>query len=127
MERFAGPMIKATLVLSIIFNILLALYLIAVLRQFIFGGIMLFLAFIYAWCYWSWRFRIPFATVLLESVTGVTKRYPATVMLGVVGLIFEIAFIALWLTTFGGLLSLEQSKTISSGTRYALYIYTVLM
>jgi hypothetical protein len=56
-QKFAGTMIKISLVIAIIFNFAIA-GLFLYLRQYIPGVLMLLMAGIYAWCFWSWRHRI---------------------------------------------------------------------
>jgi len=81
-QRFTGKMIKGTFILSIILNIVYAG--ISMLVNPILGFVMLIFAFLYALCYFFWRSRIPFAKVMLKTVTSVTKKYPATIFLGVI-------------------------------------------
>ncbi|ORX86357.1 DUF580-domain-containing protein [Anaeromyces robustus] len=61
-------MIKGTFILSIILNIIYAV--ISVLINPILGLIMLVFAFLYVLCYFFWRSRIPFAKVVLKTVTS---------------------------------------------------------
>jgi hypothetical protein len=53
---------------------------------FIFGAL-------YAFCAWSWRDRIPFAAVMLETVAGVTRKYPGVIVTGFAGLVTGILFL----------------------------------
>jgi len=43
--------------------------------------------------------RIPFATAILTAVAKVIKVYPATILVSVVSLLFQAAWIALWVST----------------------------
>lgn len=79
-----------------------------------------------AWLYWSWRHRIPFAKVVLKAVTSVTKRYPALIYTGILGLIVQFAYVAWWIATLVALSSASNAENISSGATYALYVYTVI-
>jgi hypothetical protein len=59
MQKFAGTLIKVTLVMAIAFNFVLA-GVFFYLRQYPTAIIWLIFGAIYAWCYWSWRHRIVF-------------------------------------------------------------------
>ena len=84
------------------------------------------MAAIYAWCFWSWRFRIPFAKVMLKTVTSITRRYPALIATAVVALIVQFAFTTWWMVTVIGIIRMGNDKKVSSGVSYALYVYAVI-
>ena len=125
MQKFASALIKATLVLTVLANIAFAILLFAITSSIIFPIILLVLAAIYAYVFWSWRHRIPFATVMLQTVTKITKKYPATLGVSVVGLIVQLAFLVLWVVTNVGLFMLQRKQALSDGAQYALWVYTV--
>ncbi|KAJ3261958.1 putative choline transporter, neither null mutation nor overexpression affects choline transport [Boothiomyces macroporosus] len=124
MQRFAGTLIKITLIMAIVMNFAVAA-LFFIIGQFVVGIIMLVLAALTAWAYWSWRFRIPFAKVVLKTVTSITKKYPATLGVGVIGLVVQIAFIVWWLFTLSGVYLLGNNQVLSNGAVYALTVYCV--
>lgn len=45
-----------------------------------------------------WKKRIPFATVMLETVTSVTRAFPATLFVGFLGLVCQSVYFVLWIT-----------------------------
>ncbi|KAJ3305724.1 hypothetical protein HDV03_001132 [Kappamyces sp. JEL0829] len=124
LQRFAGKMIKASLVLSIVFTLAVSA-LFFYLGQVAPGVIWLIFAAIYAWCFWSWRFRIPFAKVMLKTITSITKKYPAVFVVGVAGLIIQFLFAGWWIMTVIGLGSAASSHSISNGAAYGLGVYCI--
>ncbi|KAJ3267489.1 putative choline transporter, neither null mutation nor overexpression affects choline transport, partial [Terramyces sp. JEL0728] len=86
---------------------------------------MLVIACLVAWAYWSWRFRIPFAKVILKTVTSITKQFPGTLVAGVIGLIVQVIFIGWWVVTAVGIFKLENDKVLGSGATYGVFIFTV--
>ena len=126
MQKFAGTLIKITLVLAIVFNFIVA-GLFFYLKQYVPAIVWLLFGAIYAWCYWSWRHRIPFAKFMLKTVTSITKQYPSLIVVGIAGLIVQFAFVAWWLFTLIGLLKLSNEKQLSSGATYALWVYLIFI
>ncbi|KAI9316911.1 plasma-membrane choline transporter-domain-containing protein [Dichotomocladium elegans] len=62
--------------------------------QHYYSAAIVFLIFsvLYLLAFWWWRSRIPFATVLLETVCSITRRHPSTLVLGIMALILQAAF-----------------------------------
>jgi len=121
MQKFAGKMIKGTFILSIILNFIYAVA--AFLVSPIMGGIMILFAILYAICYFLWRSRIPFAKVMMKTVTSVTKKYSATIFVGFVGCIVA----AIWYGVI--IITLVASMTYLSekyeGAAYVVYVFLV--
>ncbi|RKP26383.1 plasma-membrane choline transporter-domain-containing protein [Syncephalis pseudoplumigaleata] len=116
MQRFAGPMIKITFVLAII------LYFVMAALLFVKGSrigaiIMLILGFLNMLMFWLWRSRIPFATVMLETVCSVTRKYGGTIGVSVGGLVLQMAWIFLWLVTAVGVFGLFDDQRQNCTTR----------
>ena len=97
-----------------------------------------------AFCYWAWRSRIvsrrcprnprvfdwcvsiqPFAKLMLKTVTSVTAQYPATLFVGVVGLIIQSGYGALWIATLVGLFQHFENQRSSNGVRYVTVVFMV--
>jgi hypothetical protein len=57
LQKFAGKMIKASLIFSIAITLAASLFFFF-LGQVFPGVLWLLFAALYAWCFWSWRFRI---------------------------------------------------------------------
>ncbi|KAJ3326198.1 putative choline transporter, neither null mutation nor overexpression affects choline transport [Boothiomyces sp. JEL0866] len=124
MQRFAGTLIKVTLIIAIVVNFAIAA-LFFIVGQLIAGVFMLIIACLVAWAYWSWRFRIPFAKVILKTVTSITKQFPGTLAAGVIGLIVQVIFIGWWVVTAVGIFKLESDKVLGSGASYGIFVFTV--
>jgi hypothetical protein len=95
-------MIWGTGVLMILMNIAIGIYFLF-LRIYVGGVIMLVLTLIYAWIFYSWRHRIPFAKLLLKTVTRVTGQFPATMFSGFIGLCVELGFSAIFILSAGNI------------------------
>ena len=50
-------------------------------------------------CAFTWRDRIPFAAIMLETVTKITKKYYGTIIIGLVGLIIQVGWSILFIVT----------------------------
>ena len=125
MQNFASVLIKVSLVLVVVTNVIFAILLFALTANIILPIIMLVLSAIYAWVFWSWRHRIPFATMMLQTISSITKKYPATLFVSVLGLIAQLAFMVLWVITNIGLFMLQRKQALSDGAQYGLWMYTV--
>lgn len=68
---------------------------------------------------------------MLKTVTGIISLYPSTIFVGVVGLVLQTAFAALFFfTVFGWIVRFQESGTTDSrgnttynGSFYALYVF----
>lgn len=150
--RFAGKLIKASLIVSVAVTALFGVFMLYY-GQFVAGIIWLLFAAIYgmlqkrllffpftyfftllfpisiiiivAWCFYSWRHRIPFASAMLKAIASVTQKYPALLGVGVGGLILQFAFICWWVLTLTGIGIGVQNKQISDNAAYFMYVYTL--
>ena len=75
------------------------------------GVLMLIGALFYIWCAFSWRSRIPFATIMLQTVIDVSRKFHGTLMTGVVALLVQAAFSVLWTVTLIGVVHLYDPQT----------------
>ncbi|KAJ3054888.1 putative choline transporter, neither null mutation nor overexpression affects choline transport [Rhizophlyctis rosea] len=124
MQKFAGKLIKITFILSILLTVAAAAFFFAT-GQFASGIIWLLFAGLYAFCYWGWRSRIPFAKIMLKTVTQITAKYPATLLVGVVGLLVQSAFGALWIATLIGLFQRFENQRTANGVRYVTIVFMI--
>ncbi|KAI8055007.1 plasma-membrane choline transporter-domain-containing protein [Syncephalis plumigaleata] len=116
MQRFAGPMIKITFILSILLYFVMAAILF-IQKSPIGAIILVILGFLNMLMFWLWRSRIPFATVMLETVCSVTRKYGGTIGVSIGGLILQMAWIFLWLITAVGVFGLFDNQRTSCTTR----------
>lgn len=122
MQRFAGKLIRVTMVLTVVVLVALAAYYAAV-GAYVAAIIWFLMAALNAFFLWSWRDRIPFAKIILKTVTNITSQYPATLFTGFVGLVLEAAFTALWIASFAGMMQYFDSNKSSNGLRYLVIVF----
>ncbi len=125
-QKFAGTMIKVSLVLSVMIYLAAAIGFF-IKQVWIAGGIMLLITLLIAFFFYRCRFRIPFAKVMLKTVTSITRKYPATFFVGFIGIIFQFA-LGCWVSYVSiGLGSAYDNQSWSSGTVYGLAVYTAFV
>ncbi|TPX40919.1 hypothetical protein SeLEV6574_g06349 [Synchytrium endobioticum] len=124
MIKFAGELIHISFWFSIIVNFAMAAYLLY-LRQYLIGIIWVLFAFLWAWMYWSWRSRIPFARLLLSSVTALIARFWGTVVTGFIGLVLGSAWYILWILATSGIIQNGQDNHWNSATAYLVLIFMI--
>ncbi|ORZ03277.1 plasma-membrane choline transporter-domain-containing protein [Syncephalastrum racemosum] len=93
-NAFPRFMIIATFIGSIIVYFGVTIY---YFTQHYYSAAIVFLIFscLYLLAFWWWRSRIPFATVMLDNICSITRRYPSTIVLGIISLIIQTAF-SIW-------------------------------
>ncbi|KAJ3376335.1 putative choline transporter, neither null mutation nor overexpression affects choline transport, partial [Lobulomyces angularis] len=111
MQLFAGSLI-------IIQSILLVASLLGVSAWYFYQAVyipavvFLVIGLLFAWFFFSWRSRIPFAKVMLKTVTKIISGYPATILTGIFGLILEMIFLTVFLVTvFGWIVKINGPET----------------
>lgn len=120
-QKFAGKMIKGTFIISIVLNIIYAF--LAFLANPIIGLIMILFAGLYVLCYFFWRSRIPFAKVMLKTVTSVTRKFPATIFVGFVGCVVA----SLWYGLIGITVVAAMSYWQYENPTVAYVVYVFLL
>jgi len=112
---FTKYVVWGTLIFSVLMLLAIgvALFIFSNVIWFIFFGVVP--ALIYILLFFLWRKRIPFATVMLTTVTDVTKRYPATTLISFVSVLVQAIWISIWVSTvvFIILWLLPNGSTIS--------------
>jgi len=130
-QKFTGKMIKGTFFISIGLNFLSAL--ITFFASPIMGLILIIFAGLYLLCYFFWRSRIPFAKVVLKTVTAVTRKYPATIFIGFIGCVVAIVWYGLIAVTIVAALSYwgykNNSETSTNDNKavigYVVYVFLI--
>ncbi|KAI8821083.1 plasma-membrane choline transporter-domain-containing protein [Fimicolochytrium jonesii] len=123
MQKFAGALIKISMVFNVVILVALAVYYFSagILSAAI---IWLLMAALSAYFFWSWRSRIPLAKIILETVTTVTTQFPGTLVAGFIGLVLVTAFNALWVATFAGMMQFFNDKNPpSNALRYVAIVF----
>lgn len=90
------------------------------------GAFFLF-GLIWIWAYSAWKARIPFARIMLKTVTMVMAKYPATLTVAVVGLLSQTVFACWWVVSLVGLAQWYQAKEISNGLAVFFGIYMIFV
>ncbi|KAF9291320.1 putative choline transporter, neither null mutation nor overexpression affects choline transport [Mortierella alpina] len=123
-EAFPRQMIKITLVLSIIVYIAVAVYYF-VRRLWMPAVFATIFAVLYAMGWFWWRSRIPFATEMLRAVTAISKKYPATFVLALFGLVVQIAYSVYFITVISGCYEMYYDRETGStpGKLKALIVF----
>ncbi|TPX61697.1 hypothetical protein PhCBS80983_g00930 [Powellomyces hirtus] len=122
MQKFAGKLIKVSMVLNVLVLAALAAYY-AYQRQFAATIIMVLILGITAFFLWSCRSRIPLAKIVLKTVTKVTGQYPATLFAGFMALVLIAIFNALWLASFAGMMQYFETNNSGNGLRYLTIVF----
>lgn len=74
-------------------------------------------ALFYAFCFWSWRKRIPLAVLYLQFTLDVAKRYPSVYIVSALGTIWSALFSAWWSVTLVAAYTKYSSNTTSTGAQ----------
>ncbi|CAG8585462.1 15187_t:CDS:2 [Racocetra persica] len=101
MQRFPQPLIKITLYLSIATYFIAAAFFF-LSRLYIWAVIFVVFGILYLIAAFSWRNRIPFAAILLETVVSITRKYYGVVIMGFIGLILQVGWSVLWILSLLG-------------------------
>ncbi|PRP77509.1 hypothetical protein PROFUN_14268, partial [Planoprotostelium fungivorum] len=133
-KTFATQIIYITLVLSSALWIAFSIYLFSI--HSIFGGIITLLAaLLHIFLWFSWRSRIPFASLMLRTVSGVTQRYHGMTVISYLSLFVSIFWIVLWVLTVIFLDQGLSSKVVDQNGQshierptavYVLYVFLLL-
>jgi len=120
-KKFARQLIIGTLIASVIFWILSAIFL------FVQGAIIAALftligAIFNALFFYWWRARIPFATAMLNTVSARIQEYPATTYTAYVSLILQIVWVLFWVWTA----ALSQNFASNATIAYIFAVFLVL-
>ncbi|KAJ1883891.1 putative choline transporter, neither null mutation nor overexpression affects choline transport, partial [Kickxella alabastrina] len=66
------------------------------------GGIMLIFGIFYALMWFSWRRRIPFSKLVLETVCHITRKFPSIIVVSLLFLILQAGYSAMWSLSLAG-------------------------
>lgn len=97
-RRFTKQFIWITGILNIIFGFVTAIYMLA--RHYYSGGIVFLLFSIFTViCFLSWRSRIPFSVLMLQTAIDVSKRHSHVYLVSAIGGFLATAFAAWYSVT----------------------------
>lgn len=126
MQSFAGKMIVATGVIMILLNLAVAVFFI-LSAQWVPGIILLLFTLLYAYLFYSWRHRIPFAKIMLKTVTRVTGQFPATLFTGFMGLLVGLVFSTFFGIAIAGWAAMASNRAVTSGALYGIIFYSLFV
>jgi hypothetical protein len=119
MLKFAGTMITISYITSAVVMMGLGAYFFYV-KAIIPGIIWVIFGVLFLVSYWFIRHRIPFAKVVLKTVTRIVMKFPGTIFVAFVGLIISLAYNVIWiLTLIGAGQWVQQKYTGSTAQTYA--------
>ncbi|KAJ2858689.1 putative choline transporter, neither null mutation nor overexpression affects choline transport [Coemansia erecta] len=101
LQMFAGQMLVISFWFSVIAMIGTGIYYLAAKIWFA-GAIMLIFGVLYALMWFSWRHRIPFSKLVLETVCHITRKFPSTMVVSLVFLVIQTAYSAMWSLALAG-------------------------
>ncbi|RIB23701.1 plasma-membrane choline transporter-domain-containing protein [Gigaspora rosea] len=134
MQRFPLQLIKVTLYLSIAMYFVAALVFFFFARNFILAIIFIIFGILYLIAAFSWRNRIPFAAVMLETVVSITRKYYGIIIMGFIGLVIQVGWSVLWILSLIGAYEYFDPQfctttTVSTGSRKScsLSLYLILV
>jgi len=108
LHKFTGKMIKGNYIFFIIINIVFGL--ISLFTVLYLGICLLVIAAIFGVIFFFWKKNISFAKVMLKNVISVTKKYPATILIGFFGSIVVVVWYGFIGTTIYCLFPSKASK-----------------
>ncbi|KAJ2002490.1 putative choline transporter, neither null mutation nor overexpression affects choline transport, partial [Coemansia thaxteri] len=116
MQMFAGQMLIISFWFSVLVMIGTGVYYLAAKIWFA-GALMLIFGVFYALMWFSWRHRIPFSKLVLQTVCRITRRFPSTMVISLVFLIVQTVYSALWsLSLVGSFKYMEKYQSCSTHT-----------
>jgi len=77
--------------------------------------------------FFFWRARIPFAALLLSTVSGLIDKYPATVAVPFVAAICHVVWNIIWIFAFASAYTLSIPSNPNNGTDLSILVYVVFV
>ncbi|CEP12232.1 hypothetical protein [Parasitella parasitica] len=121
---FPKPLIIITFIGSILVYFGVTIY--YFVRHY-YSAAIVFLIFscLYVACFFWWRSRIPFATVMLQTITSITKSHPSTIIIGIITLIIQTAFSFLFMFTTIGIYQAWYSSSSNNSQLNCAMVFLV--
>ncbi|KAF8985046.1 putative choline transporter, neither null mutation nor overexpression affects choline transport [Entomortierella lignicola] len=95
-QRQTAFLVKFSFIFSMLCTFAMGIYMVLSGNIF-FGGMTVLSGILLLILYKLWTSRIPFAVLLLQTVTSVTRRYPGTLAVAFTGLFTQIAWSSFWI------------------------------
>ncbi|KAF9933491.1 putative choline transporter, neither null mutation nor overexpression affects choline transport [Linnemannia zychae] len=110
-QRYTSALVKISWFFSVFFTIAIGVLQIMSGSLF-FGIISVAVGVLVLFLYKYWASRMDLAVLILETVTTVTRKYPATLAVAFSGLVLQIIWCAIWI--FGLVLNYSYFQTVSN-------------
>ncbi|ORX92200.1 DUF580-domain-containing protein [Basidiobolus meristosporus CBS 931.73] len=101
MQRIPGALIRISFFLSVLLYFAAAAYY-ATVRQYFLTVVFAIFGVLYLLAWFWWKSRIPFATIMLKTVSGVTRKYYGSIIVAIIGLLIQFAYTVWWSFTIAG-------------------------
>ncbi|KAI9202824.1 plasma-membrane choline transporter-domain-containing protein [Polychytrium aggregatum] len=119
-QAFPRQMIKISYWASCLMLVATGVYVIILggTTNIVIGVVILLVAALYAWSYVVIRYKIPFASIMLETTTSISRQFPATILAGFIGMVITIGFMIVWFITVYGinLILSNSNSTVTTST-----------
>lgn len=109
MRKFTKQFISFALYSTIALNFAVAVLFFAY-GSIVAGVIALVSALFYTWVAMSWRARIPFATIMMQTVIDISRRFNGTIITSVLALLTQALWTILWTATLVGTVQLYNNE-----------------
>ncbi|KAG0296120.1 putative choline transporter, neither null mutation nor overexpression affects choline transport [Linnemannia gamsii] len=109
-QRYTAALVKISWFFSVFFTI--AIGVLQILGGSLWGALSIAVGVLCLFLYKYWASRMAFAVLVLETVTSVTRKYPATLAVAFSGLVLQIIWCAVWI--FGLVLNYQYFQTVSN-------------
>ncbi|KAG0267595.1 putative choline transporter, neither null mutation nor overexpression affects choline transport [Mortierella polycephala] len=109
-QRKTAFLVKFSFLFSVF--VMIGLALVQIMSGSLFwGGLMMMGGLLVLFLYKYWAARMPFAVLLLQTVTSVTRKYPGTLAIAFTGLFIQIAWSAFWIFSLAVNFSVFERKS----------------
>ncbi|OAQ34868.1 DUF580-domain-containing protein [Linnemannia elongata AG-77] len=109
-QRYTAALVKISWFFSVFFTI--AIGVLQILGGSLWGALSIAVGVLCLFLYKYWASRMAFSVLVLETVTSVTRKYPATLAVAFSGLVLQIIWCAIWI--FGLVLNYQYFQTVSN-------------
>ncbi|KAF9139470.1 putative choline transporter, neither null mutation nor overexpression affects choline transport [Mortierella sp. GBA39] len=109
-QRYTAALVKISWFFSVFFTIAIGVF--QILNGSLWGALSIGVGVLCLFLYKYWASRMAFSVIVLETVTSVTRKYPATLAVAFSGLVLQIIWCAIWI--FGLTLNYQYFQTVSN-------------
>jgi len=126
-KNYAKQLIYFCMILSIVVYAFAIVFLIIIGLFYPVGIIMIVIFLINILFFYFWRRRIPFAALILGTVSGLIKKYPATTAVPFVAALVHLVWNVVWIFAFVTAYTLSIPSDPNNGTNLSILVYVVFV